>query len=228
MPDAVLLEWEGVLVDTRDARRDAILRAFADEGVDVGVDAVDAALLGRTAHSSIVMLLAAAGLADPTLGDLVSLRATRAFGERLGKGLTLRTGAHAFIERACVGAPLAVVTGSTRAETEFVLGLAGLEGTVATIVSADDALATPPAPAMLNRAMDTLSQRRALRRDRVIALSSTSLAIRAAREAGVRAIAVCAPAHVSLDADGTVQSLDGMTLSDLSTLAGISMLEQHR
>src|SRR6185369_13324043 len=70
MVDAVLLEWEGVLADTSVARREALLRALAEEGVQY--EALET---------------------DPALADLVALRATRAFAERIGKGLVLLPGA---------------------------------------------------------------------------------------------------------------------------------------
>ena len=117
MLDAVLLEWEGVLADTTVARREAMRRALADEGVQSDA-------LGG----------------DPALADLVALRATRAFAERIGKGLVLLPGARAFVERVQIASRVAIVTSATRAETEFMLRLAGLDGAVATIVSADDRL----------------------------------------------------------------------------------------
>lgn len=183
---------------------------------------------GRSTQAASARLLAHAGHHDPTLVELVTMRATRAFAERLGKGFVLLPGTRTFIERAQVGAPIGIVTCATRAETEFMLRLAGLDGAVTTIVTADDALELPPSSVTYDRALETLARRRPLQRDRVVALAPTALALRAARAAGVRTIAVCSPAHVALDADGSVESLDGLTLRDLSALAGTSTLERQR
>ncbi|MEO8335747.1 MAG: hypothetical protein ABI664_12295 [bacterium] len=201
MLDAVLLEWEGVLTDTTVARREALVRALADEGVQYE------ALEG-----------------DPALADLVALRATRAFAERIGKGLVLLPGARAFVERVQVASRLAVVSTATRAETEFVLRLAGLDGAVTTIVSAGDLLDGAGA---FERAIAQLARVRPVRRDHIVAIASTAQALRAARETGVRTIAVGAPAHVAIDADGALASVDGVTIAELVRLGGIASLE-HR
>jgi beta-phosphoglucomutase-like phosphatase (HAD superfamily) len=201
MLDAVLLEWEGVLADTSVARREALLRALADEGVQY--EALEA---------------------DPALADLVALRATRAFAERIGKGLVLLPGVREFVERVQLGSRVAIVTSATRAETEFVLRLAGLDAAVSTIVSADDSL---DGTAAYERAIAQLARVRPIKRDHVVALASTSPALRAARAAGVCTIAVGAPAHVALDADGALATIDGVTIADLTRVAGIVTME-HR
>lgn len=201
MLDAVLLEWEGVLADTTVARRDALLRALADEGVEYEA-------LGS----------------DPTLADLVAMRATRAFAERIGTGLVLLPGARAFVERLHVSSRIAIVTSATRAETEFVLRLAGLEDAVTTVVSSDD---VPHGPAAFERAITHLWRVRPIKRDHIVALAVTGPALRAARDAGVRAIAVGAPAHVAIDADGALAAVDGATIADLARLSGIATAERH-
>jgi hypothetical protein len=72
-------------------------------------------------------------------------------------------------------------------------------------------------------ALGHLERRRAspLSRERVIALAITRPAIVAAREAGIRTIAVGAPAHVAVEADGAVGSLAGASLDLLDALVGI-------
>ena len=61
-----------------------------------------------------------------------------------------------------------------------------------------------------------------MRRDHVIALATTSPALRAARDAGVRTIAVGAPAHVALEAHAALPFLAGATVDDLDALLGIT------
>ena len=204
MVDAVLLEWEGALADTAVARREALARALAEEGVQ---------------HDALRL--------DRTLADLVALRAARAFAERLGKGFVLLPGAREFVERAQLGSRLGIVTSASRAETEFVLRLAGLDGAASIIVTADDALDAPPSPEMIEHALQHLSRLRPLRREHVVAMASTSPALRAARAAGVRTIAVGAPAHVAVDADGAVSAVEGLVLGDLARLGGIATKERQ-
>jgi beta-phosphoglucomutase-like phosphatase (HAD superfamily) len=201
MLDAVLMEWEGVLADTTVARREALRRAFADEGVQADELAV-----------------------DPTLADLVALRASRAFARQISKGLVLLPGARAFVERIQSASRVAIVTSATRAETAFVLSLAGLDGAFTTIVSTDDML---DGAAAFERAIEHLERVRPVKRDHVVALASTSPALRAARSVGVHTIAVAAPAHVALDADGALASIDGVTVADLARLGGIESVERR-
>jgi beta-phosphoglucomutase-like phosphatase (HAD superfamily) len=201
MVDAVLLEWEGVLADTSVARREALLRALAEEGVQY--EALET---------------------DPALADLVALRATRAFAERIGKGLVLLPGAREFVERIQLASRVAIVTSATRAETEFVLRLSGLDAAISTIVSSDDML---EGSATYERAIAQLARVRPIKRDHIIVLASASPAVRAARAAGIHTIAVGAPAHVALDADGALVAVDGITIADLARIGGIATME-HR
>jgi beta-phosphoglucomutase-like phosphatase (HAD superfamily) len=228
MLDAVLLEWEGVLADTASARRDALSRALAAEGIRVDAPSWFAQTHAESPHDAISSALAQLGRADPTLADLVAARATRAFAERLGQGFVLLPGAREFVERVQLTTRIAIVTSATRAETEFMLTLAGLESAVSLIVSADDDLDASPSPVAFDRALDHLSRRRPLHRDRVVAIAPTSSALRAARAVGVRTIAIGAPAHVALDADGAVDSINGLASSDLARLAGIPSVEPQR
>ena len=215
MLDAVLLDWEGVLADTTDARQEALVQALAAEGIRHDETAGDAA----------ADALALLRHADPSLAGLVASRATRAFAERFGRGFVMRPGAREFVERAQLAAPLAIVTCATRAETEFMLTLAGLDVAVTTIISADDGLDAPPSAAPFAQAIAQLSRRRPLQRARVVAIACTSVALRAARAAGLRTVAIGAPAHIAVDADGAVDSIDGLRPADLGRLAGIPASE---
>ncbi len=215
MLDAVLLDWEGVLADTTDARQEALVQALAAEGIRH--DETE----GNAAADALALLRQA----DPTLAGLVASRATRAFAERFGRGFVMLAGAREFVERVQLAAPLAIVTSATRAETEFMLKLAGLDVAVTTIVSADDGLDAPPSAAPFAQAIAQLSRRRPLRHERVVAIARTSVALRAARAAGLRTVAIGAPAHIAVDADGAADSIDGLRPADLERLAGIPASE---
>lgn len=221
MLDAVLLDWEGVLADTGAARRDALLRALADEGVPWTAAAYDACCGGLDVHSAAAAALARAGRVDATLADLVALRASRAFVERMATGFTLKPGAAQFIAAAEHQSRVAIVTRAGRAETEIALRLAGWGTAFATVVTADDVLELPPAPATYAQALVQLARNRGVRRQCVVAMVDTSAAIRAARGAGVRALAVGAPAHVAVDATAAVDELPGLTIDTIASLLGV-------
>jgi beta-phosphoglucomutase-like phosphatase (HAD superfamily) len=220
MLDAVLLEWDGVLADTGGARRDALLRALADEGVAMTAAAYDACCAGLDVQSAAAAALARAGRDDPTLAELVALRATRAFVEQLGQGLTLTPGAAELVAASQYRVRLAIVTRATRAETEAALSIAGLQDSFAVVVAAEDAR-TSGTGARYSLALAHLSRLRPTPAERVAALVGTAAAIRDARAAGVRTLAVGAPAHVALEADGAVDALVGVGVGEIAALVGV-------
>ena len=226
MVDAVVLDWEGVLADTGAARRHALACALADEGLRADDAMLASCSDSMSLHSAIASVLRDARPADATLADLLVLRASRAFAERLGKGFVLAPGAREFVEGVEVHAPVAIVTSATRSETEFVLRLAGLDSGISTIVSADDFTQTKTGAAH-REAVARLARRRAVSASRVVALACVAETLDGARRAGVRTIAVGAAAHVALHADGAVDSVQGLAVADLARLAGIAAAE-HR
>jgi beta-phosphoglucomutase-like phosphatase (HAD superfamily) len=225
MVDGVLLDWEDVLVDTGTSRRDSLLRALADEGVHFDPLAFDERCRGHSVHDAASAAVGGADF-DPTLIDLVALRAQRDFTARIAQGFALRPGAARMLELAQLRAPIAIVTAAGRDETDAALRLAGLHDSCAAVVTADDVMGSAPLRAQYEKALAHLARRRPVRPEHVIALAATWPAIRAARGAGVRTIAVGVPAHVALEADAAVASLEGITMDELTALAGISA-ERH-
>jgi beta-phosphoglucomutase-like phosphatase (HAD superfamily) len=221
MVDAVLLDWEGVLADTGPARRDALLRVLADEGVPCTVAAYDDCCGGLDVHAAATAALARVKRHDPTLAELVAMRASRLFAEQLARGFTLAPGAARFVAAAQPATRLAIVTRARRPETELALRLSGLDGSFTTVVTAEDVLDQPPAPALHAHALALLSRRRMVRPAHAVAMVSAAPVARAARAAGARTLAVAVPAHVALEADAVVDGLDGLTLDAVARLLGM-------
>lgn len=220
MVDAVLLEWDGVLADTAAARQDALLRALADEGISFSTESYDARCAGLEVQQAARAALAL-DEGDPALVDLVVLRAERAFTERLARGISLATGALEFLRATEPRARLAVVSRATRAETDLFLRLSGLDGMMACVFTADDVLQPPPAPELYEQASAHLARTRRTRREHTVALAHGVASIRAARDAGLHVLAVGAPAHVALEADGAAPDLTSLTLEELASLVGM-------
>jgi beta-phosphoglucomutase-like phosphatase (HAD superfamily) len=227
MVDAVLLEWDGVLADTGVARRDALLQALADEDVAWSVEEFDAHCAGLDVHSAAAVAVERTRGKDPALVDLVVLRAGRAFTERLARGVTLEPGAAEFLSNAEPRARLAIASRASRAETDLFLRLSALDGMMACVFTADDVLQPPPSPELYDQAAAHLARTRRARREHTVALACSTSAIRAARAAGLRVLAVGAPAHVALDADGATPDLTALTLDELAMLVGITPSEHH-
>jgi beta-phosphoglucomutase-like phosphatase (HAD superfamily) len=209
MLDALMLELEGVIVETRTARFGALARALADDGVVALPDAAADELLGLPPRQAAATAVGLLGLTrDETAIELIGLRADRYFTERVSQGVTLREGARVLITIAHARSRLALVTRANRAVVDLMLGLSGMHDAFEVIVCADDVLDNKPAPESYARAISRLQSRRPLSRDRVLALEDARTGIVAARAAAVRCLAVGdLPAHQAVEADGLVPSL---------------------
>ena len=211
MLDAVLLEWEGVLADTGIVRRDELLRALADEGVHWTEEAYDASCGELDTHAMAVAALASVGRIDATLAELVALRVSRGYAERLSHGFSLRPGAARLVAELAPHVRLAIVTRARRAETEVALAVSGLIGSIGTVVTADDVVEGPPAAATYLKALARLASTRPVASRSSVAIVDCAAAARAARTAGVHLLTVGAPAHMAGQADGVVGTLVGLT-----------------
>jgi len=225
MPEVLLLELEGVLVETSDARRHALARAFRDEGLPAAAEGCDGWPMARPPRESAIELLeATSGGADPVTIELVTARAEREFARRVGSGVSLRAGAHAFIGRSLGAARLAIVTRARRSEATTLLALASLTDAFEVIVSADDVLEPKPSPEGYEIAIQRLARRQPVDRASVLSLEDTSHGIAAALAAGVRAIAVesdALPAHDAL-ACGAVAFIASLEEHSPRTLAALA------
>ena len=221
MADGVLLDWEGVLADTADSRRAALRAALSNEGIALDDAAYERLGAGRSVRSAAARLLGSRA-ADVTLVELVALRAEREFAARIARGFAIDPAAARFVELAQLRAPVVIVTAAGRAESDTALRLAGLHDSCAAIVTADDVGGDAPAPASYELALAHLGRRRVVKAHRVVVLATDLPAIRAAREAGLRTVAVNSPAHVALEADAAVDSLSGLTLDVVDALLGIA------
>ena len=222
MADALLLEWEDVLVHTRAWRAHALARALEEErlppfvagavteGVtdDLDVERRVGEALARTGRQD-----------DHTLHAIVLLRARRAFAERLAQGVSLVPGGADFIASCESRVRVVIVTGAARTETEQLVRQAHWDAAVTSIVAADDVNSGGGWNDQVARALEQLARRGIARAADVVMLGSSVAAFRAARSLGVRTVAAGAPAHVSVEADGAVSSLVGQAFDDIAALA---------
>jgi HAD superfamily hydrolase (TIGR01509 family) len=201
----LLLEFEGVLVDTRAAREAALAEALVADGIRV-TPRLLAEASGRTIEDGVRRIRRAAGAADDeTAVELGRLRAERAFAARAGKGLALQPGAREAVERLSACARCAIVTRASRRDVEFVLGLAGLESAFRPVIAAEDVDPPKPDAAPYAAALARFSQLFPGQNLRALAVEDTLAGIRGARAAGIAAVALGPlPPHEALEADAWV------------------------
>ena len=138
---AVVLAFDGLIVDTLNARAESLLLALSDERIDVAPERVREVLPGRTFEEAVDALV---GDSDPTVAELVALRAQREVSMRLARGVSLAMHAHAFVEaQRAMGAKLVLRTDSLRRDVESLcrsfrrLGVRRDAGALWSVVAAD-------------------------------------------------------------------------------------------
>jgi HAD superfamily hydrolase (TIGR01509 family) len=220
MLDTVILELEGVIADTSEARRDAVFASLRADGIQLSLSEYREHCAGLAFEDAIRAAIRHSGRPiDETAIALAALRCERAYRAYIGKGLTLVEGARETLERLHDTARLALVTRSPRNDAMFVLSLARVEHLFTCVVAAEDAPAKP-SPEPYRLAMNRLQRARArVARGTAVAIEDGLPGVQSARAAGLPAVVVGdVPAHVALEADGYVSSIAGLTADSLLSL----------
>lgn len=221
MLDTVLFEFDGVLVDTAEARHDALCAALIAEGVTLTDSEYRDWCAGFGFEDGARAVLRERGAAvDETVLGLVAARAERAFRAYVGKGVTLVDGARDLIDRLLPTSRLGIVSRVSRQEIALVLSLARLEDAFTCVIGAEDAFPPKPSAAPYLAALARLAKvRQPKPRSISVALEDCWQGLRAARAAGLPCIAVGnLPAHVALEGDALLPSLAGATPELLEAL----------
>jgi beta-phosphoglucomutase-like phosphatase (HAD superfamily) len=220
MFQAVLIEIEGVLADTRAVRQRALQATFAQDGVRLS-DSDFEALADLPVRSAVAALYARAAIAaDDTALELATLRAQRHFAEQLSLGFALAEGARELVAHLAGRARLGAVTRASRREADSILSLAGLEFAFECVVTSDHVQCSKPSAEPYLLALKTMSRLRPIQPRYALALEDGATGIRAARAAGLRCLAIGAlPAHVAMEAEGLLPTLRGHTLGSLEEIA---------
>lgn len=218
----LLVEFEGVIVETAQARRDALVESLAVEGI-VCTDAILAHASGHSTEDAVRRSRRAAGAPDDeTAVELGRLRAERAFAVRAGKGLALAPDARLVFERLVAHARVALVTRASRREVEFMLGLAGMEGVFRPIITVEDVQPTKPAREPWLAALVRIGQLFPGQQLKALAVEDHVVGLRAARAAGIASVGVGAiPPFEAIEGDSWVESLADLTPDRVRALTGV-------
>ena len=224
---SVLMELEGVLVETHALRRAALVQALDERGAMLSPADFDDHCHGLPVRLAIAAAISARALEpalDPTDADLAAVRAEAHFLSAIGTGVRLVEGARDALETLRPAAVLAIVTRASRREADAMLAMSGFQFHFDCIVTSDDVpAAEKPEPLAYQTALARLSRRRPVLARDAIALEDGRAGITSARRAGIRCVAVGAmPAFRALDADGYLPQLRGVTIEMLDTLGGRS------
>jgi len=220
MIDAVLFEFDGVIADTRAARRNALLDTLAEDGIKLDETEYVEYCSAMPVRASVRAAFALRKLArDETTVELTAVRAERRFSTLIGPGLSLAEGARTFIESLQGHTRLAIVSWASRTEITTAVEMAQLDHAFEFVIADDDALQSKPSPAAYISALDRLGRRRRVTAKNVVALEAGPAGIRAAKAAGLRCAAVGPlPVHLAVDAHALIPSLEGQTLASIDAL----------
>ncbi len=215
-----LLEFEGILADTTPHRLAALREALLADGLSLDDETWIEHCHGLAVEPLVLAARRALGAADdPVAAEIVRLRAERSFTERISRGLLMQPGGLALVQALRTQVRLAVVTRAGRREVDFVLTLAGLADTFTCVVTADDKVAGKPSPALYALALEKLARTAPVTLADALAFEDARAGIRAARAAGVRAIAVGPlPPHHAMEADAYFPTLSGLSFDEMRAL----------
>jgi beta-phosphoglucomutase len=211
--DAVIFDFDGVIVDSEPVHWAGFARVLRGEGVELGWEEYRERYLGFDDHDCFAAVLADRGIAAAEAALAALTRAkTAVVQEALASSAVAMPGAVALIdELSAGGVPLAVCSGALRAEIEVATRRAGVRGRFLAVVAAEDVRHGKPDPEGYVLAVARLRSITGaeLRPDRCVAIEDSPAGIEAAKAAGLRvlAVAVSYPAEALREADAVVATL---------------------
>jgi HAD superfamily hydrolase (TIGR01509 family) len=216
----VLLEFEGILADTTPHRLAALRESLLFDGLSMDDETWIEHCHGLAVEAAVTAARRALGAeADPVAVEITRLRAERSFTQRISRGLLMQPGGLALVQALRTQARLALVTRASRRDVDFVLTLAGLADAFTCVVTSDDNVEGKPSAAPYALALQKLSRTAPITPADALAFEDARPGVRAARAAGVRAIAVGPlPLHHAMEADAFYPTLAGLSIDQMRSL----------
>ena len=216
-PEAVLFDFDGILVDTEPMHHRAFTEVLDPLGMGFPWKEYVEIYMGFDDRDAFREAFRAKGidLDEANLAKLVAAK-SEAFLRGLRDGVTAYPGAFSLIESLrAAGRPLALCSGALRSDIDPILAQLGVARCFDVIVSADDVRRSKPDPESYALAFARLSERHATVLTvpgRSVAVEDTPAGIRSAKGAGLRVLAVTNSygAGELAEADWIVESLESV------------------
>jgi beta-phosphoglucomutase len=207
----VVFDFDGVLADTEHMHLRAYQQVFSARGWQLDERAYFERYLGYD-DADLIKLFAEDHQLSVSSDERRTLveEKTKAYLRALEDGHILYPGAAACVERIGARFPIAIASGSLRAEIIHILTANKLLGAFRTIVSADDVARSKPAPDPYIAAAAGLG----LGPTACVAIEDSHWGLHAARTAGMRTIALTttSPAAKLAAADRVLDGIDQVTV----------------
>ena len=226
MPTGIVMDFDGVIVDSEPLHYAAFCEVLAPEEVVVSWEAYAADYIGFDDRDALRTFFRRAGrdLDESRMRELIRLKA-EAFERKVHEGeVHPCPGAIELIRAVHEHAmPLALCSGALRRDIDPILARLGLDGAFEVMVTADDVEVSKPDPESYRRAWSGLRARHpgvCGEPETGVAIEDTPTGIRSAKGSGLRVLAVRTPYvdPADLSADWTVDTLEGLTPADLERL----------
>ena len=223
MTEAVLFDFNGVLVDDESQHCDALRSILADEGVTLSREQYYADYLGLDDRTGFVQAFQRANRALTTelLDQLVDAK-SRLYQLLIERSLTLVPGAEEFVHDAGARFRLGIVSGAMRHEIDLVLSRTTITDQFEVIVAANDVPRCKPDPASYLAAHAAFDRRRAIAARACVVIEDSLPGLAAAQAAGMPCVmlATSHPAKTlrQRGAELVWDSLSGHTAAELADL----------
>jgi beta-phosphoglucomutase-like phosphatase (HAD superfamily) len=222
--EAVVFDFDGVLVDTEPLHLKASQCALADTGIALASHDYYERFLGFDDAGLFRALAAERGmhLDDPTLAELIEKK-SQVLLSLLDSGSVLFPGAVECVHRCAEEVPLAIASGALGHEIDLILSRSGLRDAFRVIVGAEDTARSKPAPDPYVRAVELLRGgpgSATLASEHCVAIEDSRWGLESARAAGLRCVAVThtyGPETLQ-GADLVARTLDEITVERLQQL----------
>lgn len=220
-PEAVLFDFDGILVDTEPMHHRAFTEVLDPLGMGFPWKEYVEIYMGFDDRDSFREAFRAKGieLDEANLAKLVAAK-SRAFQDGIRNGVTAYPGAVSMIESLHgTGRPLALCSGALRSDIDPILAQLGVTRWFDVIVSADEVRRSKPDPESYALAFARLSEKHApllTVPEKSVAVEDTPAGIRSAKGAGLRVLAVTNSyaAGELAEADWIVGSLESVRFEE--------------
>lgn len=218
MIQAVIFDFNGVLVDDEHVHFELFREVLAEEGVTITADDYHERYLGYDDRGCFAAALGDAGQRadDARLDDLIA-RKGRRYVEVAETGLNYFPAAAETLDAMAARGPVAICSGALRGEIEYALNRLKRRDRVAAIVAAEDAHKCKPDPAGYLQSLEALRslKRPELRADECLVVEDSLAGIVSAKGAGMWAVGIThtytAPQLRQAGADAIIHELDELT-----------------
>ncbi len=179
--DALLLDLNGTLSNDEDVLYRVYADLFGEAGIPFSEERYRSELLGLSDEEMFVQVLGAGADVPALLTERV-----RRYIAAVEQAPTVTAEVRAAVLHAAARVPVAVVTSAWHEEADAVLTAAGLDGTIAALVCADDVEHMKPSPEPYLRACRLLE----VAPSRAVAVEDSPAGVTAAKAAGIRCAAL--------------------------------------